>query len=697
MEITSDLKDKSNIKTTTFDLKKDLDLKQKKLDYDLSNENYKKFYNDIEYKTQLLNIDSRYRNKIPKNVYKSTNDILPNDPIIVTRDSNIVQITYPNHSFLIGDSIIIQNINTKSKILSNSVYFFNHVPYMFINYTNHEIPLDFINYYNEYKISIQIINDLGIKTKYSNIPINLITQIYNITLPSLVDKITPIIPEVYKVFNVNNATDMDANYLMIELPYPFLADSGNYYISDDVFKFTFLNIGGIPLYYINADYPVNYNRYQGYHEIINIDQNNIYFSVPISASSTINEGGTNLQVMLITNTINGFPNSNKYTIDLKRSFNNVVRIELVSTEFPYIDFLIRAGINNKLYWQHLDDGNYIYQTSIPEGNYDSTSLISTLTKALNNVPRFYSTKENLVYNIFTINLDQYTQEIIFTPYKNNNLPNSLSATLVEINNVKYVKLTVLHPGNLVEVGDTITITGATKIGTVLDTSYLNTTLTIYEVNTTNQTYTILIAPLNQITNSTIVDLTGNGGPSIVIKTKAKVKFLFNKSDTIGTILGFKDVGQPNAITQFKTSISNFDSYIQSTNLNQVGNLDLSTRLLNFTGSNYYILMYINDYECVINNSNQPTAFAKILLSGNPGDVLFNTFVNYPLEFDFPISILTELSISFTYPDGTLVDFRNIDHSFTLRIIERTVKPYGTGLNSKDTSYYETVKQHENIQ
>jgi hypothetical protein len=101
-------------------------------------------------------------------------------------------------------------------------------------------------------------------------------------------------------------------------------------------------------------------------------------------------------------------------------------------------------------------------------------------------------------------------------------------------------------------------------------------------------------------------------------------------------------------------------------------------------------MYINNYETIINNSNQTTAFAKILLSGNPGDILFNTFVNYPLEFDFPISTISEFNIYFTYPDGSLVDFRNIDHSFTLRIIEKVMHSYKTQINSKDTSYYESV-------
>ena len=45
-----------------------------------------------------------------------------------------------------------------------------------------------------------------------------------------------------------------------------------------------------------------------------------------------------------------------------------------------------------------------------------------------------------------------------------------------------------------------------------------------------------------------------------------------------------------------------------------------------------------------------------------------------------------------YPDGTLPDFRNIDHSFTLRITEMVNYPRGTGLNSKKTTFLETLKK-----
>lgn len=660
MEINSDLNDTNSVNIIT----------------NKNNITTNKKYQEQYFKTQLLNIDSRYRDIIPKNIYKSNNIVLPNNPIITNRSSNIVQINYPNHNLNIGDSIIVQNVIFTHKILTNSIYFFNQFQYMIINYNNHGVPIDYFDYYSEYLLSINIINDIGNNTSYGNIPINFVNSIFQIELPSIVDKIVPILPQILSLFGVTNPSDLDSNYLFVKLPYLFVFDN-SYYIPSDVFKLAFLNIGGIPLKFINADYPVDYNKNQGYQEIINIDNDNIYFQIPITASSTFQNGGSNVQIMLITKTIPGYPDSNSYTINLKKSFNNVVRIELVSTEFPYIDFLIKSSgsnSNNKLYWKHLDDGNFIYQTSIPEGNYDSYNLISTINKQLNLVPRFFSTPENPQYNIFTVSINSYTQEITFIPYKNNNLPNSLSANIEEIDNIKYVKLIIRHFGNLVEKNDTIQITGAIKIGTILDPVYLNTTHTVYEINTIDQTYSVLIAPLNQITNATIIDLTGNGGPSVVIKTKAKVSFLFNKSDTLGNVLGFKNVGQNNAITLYKTVISNFDSYILSTNLNVVGNNDTLAKLLNLTGSNFYILMYINDYECVINNSNQPTAFAKILLSSNPGDILFNTFVNYPLEFDFPISTLNELNIKFTYPDGKLVDFRNIDHSFTLRIIEKINKP-----------------------
>lgn len=682
----------------TLDLKKEFNNKKSIYEKELTDEKIKKYNNKIDYKTKLLNIDSRFRNKIPKNIYSTLNIKLPNDPIQTTKNSDIIKVNFPNHNLKINDRVIVQNTQGAFKTQNNCLYFINNYKYAILNFNNHNIPVDYLNYVDKYQISIEIINDIGYITSYNNIPINSIIGIQTVYLPSIINKTNMIPLEVLSILNVSSVEKLDTNYLLIELPYNSIVNGTTYYLVSDVLRVKFLSVGGIQLPYINSDFPINYERNQGYLEVVNTEQNYVYFKVSVVSAQNDKSGGSNVQIMLITNVLAGYPNANSYSVSLKKNFNNVVRIELISTEFPYIDFLIKSSgnnKNNKLYWKQYDDGNYVYEVEIPEGNYDPNSLISTISTNINKIKRLESTTEKPVYNIFDITIDSFTQKISFEAFKNNNLPNCITASLSTINNVNYVLLTFYHPGNLVEVNDTITVSGAAKIGTVIDASYINALHKIYEVNKTQQTYTVLLAPLNELTNLTTIDLAGSGGPSIIIKTHSKVSFLFDRSDTIGTVLGFKNVGDKNAITPYSTITTNFDNYIQYTNYNQVGNIDVSTRLLNLSGSNYYILMYLNNFESILNSSNQPTAFAKILMSGNPGDIIFNSFINYPLEFDFPIPYLNELDIYFTYPDGSLVDFRNIDHSFTLHIVEKTITPSNTGINSKDTSVIETLKYEAN--
>jgi hypothetical protein len=248
------------------------------------------------------------------------------------------------------------------------------------------------------------------------------------------------------------------------------------------------------------------------------------------------------------------------------------------------------------------------------------------------------------------------------------------------------------PNNLVEIGNSIIITNSTDLG-VISRLNINKTLIVYEVLKEISSYTVLLGPVNQITTSTdlLSTLTNNGGGAVQVTSAARISLLFSYPGTIGNVLGFKNVGLSNAITPFKTQISNFDTYQYDTDLNSVGNVVKASQLLNFTGSSNYLLLYINNWELVTNTSTLGACFAKILLSGQPGDVLYNTFINYPLEFDLPLSSLSELQIKITYPDGTLPDFRNIDHSMTLRITELITYQRYSGADSKQTSYLQTMK------
>ena len=672
-------------------------IKDKKLFEDKKAEEYDNFYKKEQLKVSLINIDSMFRNKSPKNIYTSSINYLPKDPLTFTENSSIIEIKYPNHGFNENDRIIIQNVEEKSYILSAGIYLFQNYSYCFIK-INHNFTTNYVNLLNKIQIEISGVNEISNdKTVYDNIPINSIIGIFDVNLPSIINQIIEIPQTILDILNASSVESLDSSYILIQLPFNYLSYENTYYEVKDFFKISFNDLYGIPINGINADYPINYKKLQGFHEVLSIlDKDNFTIKTGYISLKNGISGGSKIQIMKILNIEDGYTDANNYTIKLKKNFNNVVRIELISTEFPFIDYLIKSlgpNKNNKIYWKHFDDGNYVYSTEIPEGNYDGINLISILMTNMNAIERITSTNEKKILNDFLIDYNSFTQEIKFSAFKTENIPNSLKIDIVTIDNITYFRLIVNHLNNLVKKNDLVTITNAISIG-IIKSNYINKTHTIFEINKSNNTYFIILGKISEFTSSpndflnTLID---TGGSAISIKTKALVSLLFNYNDTIGNIIGFKNVGQLNAITPYKSTISNFDSYLNDTKLNTVGNLVETQLLLNFTGNNNYYLLYLNDFELVNNTFNQLPAFAKILLSGSLGDILYNTFINFPLEFDFPISTLNEIKIKITYGDGSLPDFRNIDHSFTLKIVELVNFPKYTGINSKKTNFISTLK------
>jgi len=681
-----------------INLEKEALEKNNKLIRDKLSEDYDKFYKKENLKVSLINVDSSFRIKNPKNIYTSSINYLPKDPIKVEANSQIITINYPNHGLEVNDQIIIQNVTGYNYVVSGNIFLFNNFNYAAIK-IKHYYTTDYVNLLNKVQVSISVVDKeaIGDKTLYENIPLNSIVGTFNIVLPSIADNIKSIPDNVLNGLNVKKASELNSDYIFIELPFDYYSLDKTSLEITDFLKISFTDINGIPLNGINADYPVNYERLQGFQQVYEVINSNT-FTIKSSYLALTDgvSGGNKIQIMKITKTEEGYPDANNYLVKLKKNFNNVVRIELVSTEFPFIDYLVKSNgknKNNKIYWKQFDDGNYIYSTEIPEGNYDGTSLLSLLQTKMNQVERIKSTQENKLLNNFTIDFNAFTQEVKFSAFKTESIPNSLKVDVVTINSIKYLRLTIRQLNNLVELKDAITIQGATAIGVIPATS-LNTTHEVYEVNKSTSTYTVLLGTVTQLsaTSDLTATYSGNGGGATTVKTRSRVSLLFNYPDTIGNILGFRNTGSQNAITPYNSIISNFDDYINDTRLNTVGNLVTTNLLLNLTGSNNYFLLYINDFELVNNNSAELPCFAKILMSGLPGDILYNTFINYPLEFDFPVPTLNELKIKITYSDGSLPDFRNIDHSFTLKITELVNFPRNTGVNSKKTNYLQTMKE-----
>lgn len=375
-------------------------IKNKKLYEDKQSEEYDNFYKKEELKVSLINIDSMFRNKSPKNIYTSSINYLPKDPLTFTKDSQEIEINYPNNGFNENDKIIIQNVEGKSYILSREIYLFQNYSYCFIK-INHDYTTNYKNLLNKLQIEISVVNSEMLNTKqfYGNIPINSLIGIFNIELPSIVNETNEIPQSILTYLESSTVQNLDSSYILIKLPFNYLSyDNLNIqYEVTDFFKISFNDLYGLPINGINADYPINYQKLQGYHEVVSIINKDIFtINTGYKALKNGIGGGNKIQIMKIITIEEGYPDANNYIIKLKENFNNVVRIELVSTEFPFIDYLIKNSApnkNNKIYWKHLDDGNYIYSAEIPEGNYDGQNLILLLMKNMNAIERITSTIE----------------------------------------------------------------------------------------------------------------------------------------------------------------------------------------------------------------------------------------------------------------------------------------------------------------
>ncbi len=663
-------------------------------------------------KTSLVNIDSSFRTTNPKNICVSNIQTLPENPLTLELNSSIIKFNYPDHNLQPGDNITVQNVEGITKTIINSVYLFKNFKYALFVFNENNINPFYKQYFDKILCKIDLVGDQLEANTIGNIKLNDLLGIKNCfiasqDLPLLIQSSLIANNSILSTMSAtatNLINILDTKCILIELPVEYDGTS-DFYQLNQVFKISYQHIGGIPLGFLNANYPINYYNYQNSFEVFDVlDSDNFTININFKSFANVQGGGNNILVSKIINTITGYPDADDYVINLKKSFNNVTNIELVSTEFPYVDLAIKKDINDKLYWKNIEDGQYIYSVTIDEGFYSSESFLKKLNEKMNSVIRINSDLVTESLNYFDINIQSNIQKITFKPYTLTKLPNSLSVSKKNINNTTYFILTVSHPNNLVTPGDEIVIYNAGNVSvtssneTASETilaSQINKTHIVYEVNFKNFTYDIILGSIYEISYvSTTKPL--NGGENITIKSKTKVSLLFDKTDTCGEIIGFKNVGNDYSIIDFSSEITNYDPYINSVNLDPVGNtITYNSNFMNFVGKYNYFLMYLNDIEYIYSNNNLKSCFAKIQLSGNPGDILFNTFVSNPAHIyykGFPIPTLTDLTIKFIYPDGSRINFRNINHSFTLKITEEQLQNDNTYLNSQNISVIDEYKK-----
>lgn len=104
--------------------------------------------------------------------------------------------------------------------------------------------------------------------------------------------------------------------------------------------------------------------------------------------------------------------------------------------------------------------------------------------------------------------------------------------------------------------------------------------------------------------------------------------------------------------------------------------------LNLSGEQYILMTssILGDGESTGNVDN---IFAKIQLAASSGSNIFNAYIGGQKYFyDSPLPILSEIDIQFYSNNGTLFEFFDTNHSYTLEITEAIQKIEGTGFSSQ---------------
>lgn len=687
-----------------------------------------------------LHIDSSLRQINPVITQGEFYTLLSN-PITSTVLNNNIFISHPNHSFNIGDKITIDGLAPVNhqllfdpSIVTPLLQFFSSTDqtdeeysYIQVNYP-HGIPEEYSDdsYLTNLYCEIQGFTNKQTPTNtfneqfYGDIPLTFVNKVHSFFLKK--ELTSPVLTLPYS-----------PNCFYIELPYKYQETPGVPSTATCYINLLFYFINGIPLNQINAKYPVDIYHSSSYQVISQVTSAGYYITLNTTAFSSGSFGGLNVQIGTVADFRGGYVEPNQYTVDLEKTYKNIVKVKLCSTEFPNSEYVIKdyppSSANNKIYWQNYDDGSYTYSISITPGKYNPSSLTTAITKLFYDTPRQYYPNPTQNYtnnNYITMNIDTDSDKTTFSSYRQSILrraiygvyyidsdglfkempegtlsnpdppPEYIYPVFVLVNfpfhgiilNYTYQNLQSTLPyipdgsvGDQILISNALAYMGITadKLNGQFEAYAPSTTGDMEETINSRDYFMYLLQPFDMgqyPTTSRDVHLHGG---IFNVYVPNKFRMLFDKPDTIGSILGFPNCGESYAVTKFADSITNKDPYQPDINPIMVSDTTSAGNAIMMSGYNY-ILMVCNQFPVLDTIGKIKSAFAKINLVGIPGKMVYNTFVSTPKDYYEPIGEVSQLTFSFYTPSGELYDFNGIDHSFTLEITTLDDLPQDTNIN-----------------
>lgn len=614
----------------------------------LDKKNINSIDNQVVQHSQCINIDSASRN------IKSTMHTYD----VITLKKHSIQINNgKKYLKILIDKNYLINFNAGDKIVLQG-------------YTPYIKKYDFLNIYIEKnrRIVFDIVPNYDNEIPYHN-------SIIDISCHSSDLSISSIINGIHKV-------SIDNNKFYIVVPVMPYMETTKFTINCTI---KFFNIGNYPINLINATCPKSTYNLNEYLIIEDVVDHGIIIKLKYKMSLTksilfdnvfgewisdsiFNTGSDTIQIAIIKTFLKGWETPNYYTIPLEKRIDNIVCIKMMSSEIPNTTNLISDNknicSNNKLYWENLFEKTN--ELCIPLGNYSVEELKNEIEKQSVKIYDNYKTE-------LKISISIGKSETIINSYTTYKIYNYFHRTY-KIHNDLYIEC--FHLNHHLQINDVITIVDSDK-------KYMNDNHKIVNILDENN-YVLCIKNIcvEHVINDTVIMVT------TLIK-KNSFRLFFDKTDTVGEVLGFTKIGQHGSITKYSDaendySINNNDEYIFDSKNLQIANCMSVENVKPSIINNRYILIKSNTQGDVLNkaySSNNTNYFYKIQLSKKVGKMMFNTFVDNPIYFNPPLKNLDELNFEFVLENGEPVNFYLLNHSFTLEIMYISNYPDNTNLST----------------
>jgi hypothetical protein len=626
-----------------------------------------------------FNIDSSLRLK-NDSIIIDFYELLSTESLTFTNNINLFSIAVSDISrYKINDLIILQGFTNYNVIYNSLNLFFENET----NLVKLDIKANFDRFIPLLDVYIIISGITNTNNVFKNIPVALLNRQHKIEL-------------------------IDNKYIGFRLPINFYTDNTTDSILTSSCKIEYLSIGNYPINLINSNLPYSKYNLLSYQSIFDIVDNNIIIklqtdisindNIDLNNSSWVNNkfltGGSSIQIGRIKNIITGSPSSSKFTYSLPKMIQNIVSIKMVSSEIPNTYFNINNS-NNYFYWDIYDDNNKEpYNIVLDVGFYTFTDLKVTIESKVIQVPRIFSNNLYREYyynfNIIKVDFNEILGTSTFNSFSKFLLPQCLVSCEIVNEKISSYLITIFQEVHNLGVGQRIYIENSLDF-LIIPASYINNPDGYIIVNIINNNkYQIKIDYINPLINN-YTDI-AYGGYAITISVKNSFSLLFDKSNTFGDLMGFRNVGNSLAVTPFSSKdnefkITNTQLYVYGGLQNEISdNLVLKTNILNSYNYKYILLKCKGFDRC--SSSNNIKYFYKIEFdnfNNNNGnkDIFYNSFIDNPVYFYPSLSEKIEiLEFEFIDPYGNEFNFYNLENSFTLVFTCINNYPENTNLNPK---------------